>query len=286
MPERALDVLGHDLDVGHRRQQLGVPVDEALVLVDQPGAIKLDEGLQHGLRRAGVHGEALPRPVAGGAEALELVDDGAAGFRLPGPDLFQERLAAEVAAARLAGGGEAPLDHHLGGDAGMVRARLPQHILAAHALEAAEDVLQGVVERVAHVERAGDVRRRNDDGERLGAEALGPVGAEGARGLPIGRDAGLDGGGVESLFHHGLGTGFARDFGATNPSAARKSMKMARFSEVREKRTELRRSWRNATAGRPLIRRASRATFSRKGRRSPPAQRLPFSPLGVRRTPV
>ena len=29
------------------------------------------------------------------------------------------------------------LDHHLGGDAGVVRARLPQHVLAAHALEAA-----------------------------------------------------------------------------------------------------------------------------------------------------
>jgi hypothetical protein len=43
------------------------------------------------------------------------------------------------------------LHHHLGGDAGVVRAGLPQHVAPAHALEAAENVLQGVVERVAHV---------------------------------------------------------------------------------------------------------------------------------------
>ena len=33
--------------------------------------------------------------------------------------------------------GELALDHHLRGDAGMIGARLPQHVLAAHALEAA-----------------------------------------------------------------------------------------------------------------------------------------------------
>jgi hypothetical protein len=31
-----------------------------------------------------------------------------------------------------------PLDHHLGGDAGMIGAGLPQHVAAAHPLEAAE----------------------------------------------------------------------------------------------------------------------------------------------------
>ena len=70
------------------------------------------------------------------------------------------------------------LDHHLGGDAGVVHARLPQHVLAAHALEADENVLQRVVERVAHMQRAGDVGRRNDDGERLGTVGGAGAGAE------------------------------------------------------------------------------------------------------------
>ena len=47
----------------------------------------------------------------------------------------------------------------------MVGAGLPQHVLAAHALEAAQDVLQRVVERVAHVQGTGHVRRRDHDGE-------------------------------------------------------------------------------------------------------------------------
>ncbi|MER8595675.1 hypothetical protein NKH33_29700 [Mesorhizobium sp. M1182] len=41
------------------------------------------------------------------------------------------------------------LDHHLRGDAGVIHAGLPQHVLAAHALEAHQNVLQRVVERMA-----------------------------------------------------------------------------------------------------------------------------------------
>ena len=157
-----------DLEVGDRGQQLGVPVHQALVLVDQPFLVERDEHLEHGLGQALVHGEALARPVAGGAEPLQLVEDHAAGFGLPLPDLVDELLAAEVAAVDLALH-QLALDHHLRGDAGMVHARLPQHVLAAHALEADQDVLQRVVERMAHMQRAGDVGRRDDDGERLGA---------------------------------------------------------------------------------------------------------------------
>ena len=47
----------------------------------------------------------------------------------------------------------------------MVGARLPEHILAAHALEAGQDVLQRVVEGVADMQPPGDIGRRNDDGE-------------------------------------------------------------------------------------------------------------------------
>ena len=94
------------------------------------------------------------------------------------------------------------LDHHLRGDAGMVHARLPQHVLAAHALEADQDVLQRVVERVAHMQRAGDVRRRDDDGEGLGARLGTRAGAEGVRLLPELGDLRLDGGGIVGLVKH------------------------------------------------------------------------------------
>ena len=68
---------------------------------------------------------------------------------------------------------ELALDHHLGGDPGMVGADHPQRILALHPRVADQDVLQRVVERMADVEAAGDVGRRHDDRERLGVGALG-----------------------------------------------------------------------------------------------------------------
>ena len=59
MPEMPLGLDLLDLEVGDGGQQLRVPIDEALVLVDEAGAIELDEHLAHGARQPLVHGEAL-----------------------------------------------------------------------------------------------------------------------------------------------------------------------------------------------------------------------------------
>ena len=64
-------------------------------------------------------------------------------------------------------GGKLALDDHLRRDAGVVGSRLPQHVAAAHALEAHENILQRIVERVPHMERARHVRWRDYD--RIGA---------------------------------------------------------------------------------------------------------------------
>ncbi len=70
IPEVALDLDLLHFEIGDRGEQLRVPVDQALVLVDQALAVQLDEHLDDGLRQALVHGEALARPVAGRTEAL------------------------------------------------------------------------------------------------------------------------------------------------------------------------------------------------------------------------
>ncbi len=152
MPELTLDLHLLHFQVRNGGKQLGVPVDQPLVLVDEAGAVELHEDLEHRAREASIHGEALARPVAGGAEPLELGGDGAARFRLPGPDLFQELLAPERAPARLLALHQLALDHHLGGDAGVVGPGLPKHVAPAHALESGEHVLEGIVERMAHMQ--------------------------------------------------------------------------------------------------------------------------------------
>jgi hypothetical protein len=60
----------------------------------------------------------------------------------------------------------------------VVGAGLPEHIAAAHALEPGEHILQRVVERMAHMQRAGDVGRRDDDAIGLGVTPLRPAAAE------------------------------------------------------------------------------------------------------------
>ena len=195
-----LDLL--HLEIGDGGEQLGVPVDQPLVLVDEALAVKLNEHLAHGAREAFVHGEALARPVAGGAEPLQLLDDGAARLRFPRPHLFEEFFAAERAAFRLLAFHELTLDHHLGRDAGMVGAGLPEHVAAAHALETGEHVLERIVERMAHMQRAGNVGRRNDDAIGSGVAPLRPAATECARLLPHGVDASLDCGGLVCLIDH------------------------------------------------------------------------------------
>ena len=62
-------------------------------------------------------------------------------------------------------GDQRPLDLGLGGDPGVVGAQDPFRAPAAHAVIASQAVLDRVVQRMAHVQHAGDVGRR--DGDRV-----------------------------------------------------------------------------------------------------------------------
>ena len=125
------------------------------------------QSLPDGLGAAVVHGEALAVPVAGGAQLHLLVHDALAVFFFPIPDALQEFFPAQVVAGQPLFVAEGLLDLDLGGDAGVVRPREPEGGIALHPLEAGEDILQGGVQGVAHVQLAGDVGRRHDDGEGL-----------------------------------------------------------------------------------------------------------------------
>ena len=59
------------------------------------------------------------------------------------------------------------LDLGLSGNARVVGAWLPEHCLAFETRPAHEDVLQSVIQHVAHVQHARDIRRRNHDRIRL-----------------------------------------------------------------------------------------------------------------------
>ena len=203
IPETAPDLDLLHLEIGNRGQQRRIPVHQPLVLVDQPLAVQLDEHLDDGARQALVHGEAFARPVAGGAEPLELIDNDAAALGLPLPDALEKFGAPHVAPARLLALHQLPLDHHLGRDPGVIGARLPQHVAPAHPLEAAQNVLQGVVEGMPHMQRPRHIRRRDHDGERLCLATLRASGLERAVFLPETGHAAFDIGGLVVLLDHG-----------------------------------------------------------------------------------
>ncbi len=75
VPEVPFLLLVFHLDVGQSGVATGAPVDQAVVAIDQAVLVQLDEHRAHRRGEAFVHGEALPLPVTGGAQAFQLADD-------------------------------------------------------------------------------------------------------------------------------------------------------------------------------------------------------------------
>ncbi len=202
LPDLPLLLLALDLEIRHRGAERRVPVHQALAAIDEPVFVQADEGLPHRRGKPLVHREALARPVARRAEPPHLVRDGRAGVLLPRPDALGELLAAEIAPA-LALRLQLLLDDDLRRNAGVIGAELPERVVAAHPVVADQHVHQRHLERVPHVQRAGDVRRRKLDAE--GARAGRAVGLEVALRFPARIPLRFDGVGFEALgeFHGG-----------------------------------------------------------------------------------
>ena len=163
--------------IGERGEAAGTPVDDVMPAVDQALFVQLDERLPYGARESFIQGEVGARPVGRAADGFELLEDHRAGFPNVGPDPLDERVAPQIEASE-ALLGEQSLDHVLGGDAGVVGAGNPEGPAPAHALEADQHVLHGVVETVTHVQHRRDVRRWHLD----------HVGLAGAGGMGLGRE--------------------------------------------------------------------------------------------------
>ena len=167
MPHVAGLVLILHFGIGQGGDAVGAPVDDAAALVDQSLFIQGHEHLAHGLGAALVHGEAGALPVTGGAHLLLLGHDAVAVLVLPVPHTLQELLTAQIIAGQALLHAQGLLHLDLGGNAGVVGAGQPQGGVALHALEADQNILQGAVHGVTHVQLTGNVGRGHDDGKGL-----------------------------------------------------------------------------------------------------------------------
>ena len=194
-PERARLVAVDVLEVADRRQAARAPVDQRLAAVDEPRVPQALEGDAHCPGGALVHGEALAAPVGRCAEAAVLRADDVPRLAHEVPHALQVPLATERGPG-LPVLGDDPVEHELGADAGVIDARQPERIVAAHPVVADECVLHRGRQRVADVQRTGHVRRRLDHDEALSAGRRLVRGPECVGGQPALVDRRLDGRGV------------------------------------------------------------------------------------------
>ncbi len=170
LPQMALVLVVNHFEVADGGLAPGTPVDDVCAAIDEALLVEADEGFPHCDGKMIVHGEVLALPVDGCAEALHLVEDGAAVVAFPLPNARFKCLAAKLLAGR-AFRGELAFDHQLRGDAGVVGAGYPQGAEAGHAPPADHDIDLRLLEHVSHVELARDVGRGQEDRKGLAGRA-------------------------------------------------------------------------------------------------------------------
>ncbi len=166
--EERVNVFVIALIVGDGGLQHRIPVHEALAAVNQAVFEEAEERFTYGPRADVVHREALAAEIARAAHGLELVGDAFLVLVLPLLHERHELLAGVVLALLALLLHQSTLDHGLRGDAGVIGSGHPQRFEPHHAMRASQDVLQRVVERVAEVQCARDVGRRDQDAVWLG----------------------------------------------------------------------------------------------------------------------
>ncbi len=183
VPEVALDLAVFDFVVGQGGLVHRTPVDQVGPLVDQSLVIEAFENGTDGFREALVERETGAGPVARAAELTQLIQNDTAVLVAPPPHAFEEGFASHLTAVEslLA---QFLLDAVLGGDAGVVGAGQPERVDARHAFPAGQDVLEGTIEGMTHVEAARDVGRGDDDGE--GGFSLAGIGLKIPFSIPVG----------------------------------------------------------------------------------------------------
>ena len=163
VPEMPLHGFMLDFIVGQYRLRGRVPVDQPFTAIDQPILEELEERAANGFDAHVVHGEPRSRPVARAAHRLQLTDNAGFIFVFPRLNPRDEFVSLEVGPAFAFFREDSLFHDRLCGDARVVGPRHPQGIVILHPAKADQDVLKGVIQGVAEMQRRRDVGRRDDD---------------------------------------------------------------------------------------------------------------------------
>ena len=166
VPEFSGSILMFHFRVADRGLAFRAPVDDLGPFIDPAFLIHLNEYFQNGIGYTFIHRKALSVPVCAAAQFFQLIHDTSAVFFLPFPGFLKEPFSSKVFLVD-AFFFQCFYDFDFGCNAGVVTSRLPKRVIPLHPFLADHDILQRIVQGMAHMQLAGDVRRRHDDRERL-----------------------------------------------------------------------------------------------------------------------
>ena len=166
MPEMTVFIFMFHFDIGNGRVAVRAPVGNARPLIDKALVIQAYEHFAHSRRAAFIHRETLAVPVTGRPQRTQLGHDAVAILFLPVPNAFEELFAAEFITVRSLFT-QRSLNLGLRSDTGMVTARNPNGIVALHAAETNQNILQRIVKGMPHMQLPRDIWRRDNHAVRL-----------------------------------------------------------------------------------------------------------------------
>ena len=139
-----------------------IPVHHTESAIDESLVIEIHEHLDYTLTALLVHGEGGAVPVARSTQTAQLLQDDATMLVSPCPSVLQELFTGQVVFLDTL---LSEFLHHFGfcSNRSVVCARHPECILTLHTGSAYEDVLDGVVQHVTHVEHTCHIGGRNHD---------------------------------------------------------------------------------------------------------------------------
>ncbi len=138
------------------------PVDNPFAAVNQAFFVQPYKYFAHGFGTPFIQRKTFPIPIAGGTQLLQLPDNTAAVLFFPFPGALQKSVTADLLFR------EALFAHLLHNfrfrcNGGVIGARQPQRAVALHPPPADQNILEGFVQRMAHVKLAGNIRRRDNN---------------------------------------------------------------------------------------------------------------------------
>ena len=152
------------LRIGNGCLAHGAPVDDPGTFVDIAFLIEFEKYFLHRAGTALVHGEPFSFPVRGRTHFLQLIDNLSAVLLFPGPGVFQEFFSADFILV------DSLFfqffnDLYLCGNGGVIRSRLPERLISLHPFETDQDILHGIVQRMAHMQLTRYVWRGHHNGK-------------------------------------------------------------------------------------------------------------------------